>query len=264
MIGSMVVCLPSPHEGGDVHLSHAGNKSIFATAPSSAFDLKVLAWYSDVTHEVKEVTSGHRLALTFNIIQTSGSGKSGSFFLQQQVQLRGLIERWQQRHSDLERLVIFTDHKYTPQSLSATNLLKTLKGRDRAVLESLRNVCAETGIYILLAKVQKKSRESYGLYGYDLDQEEEEEEDDIGVWMDFLCDLKGKELATHVAMDETDILGPNPYQGRRPDETEEGEFTGNESQPDMYRYHNSVRLESSSTTPLAFCLSCLSIFKADM
>ncbi|KAJ4424245.1 hypothetical protein N0V82_001111 [Gnomoniopsis sp. IMI 355080] len=202
MIGSMIVCLPSPHEGGDVHLSHAGSKSVFATAPSSAFDLKVLAWYSDVTHEVKEVTSGHRLALTFNMIQTSASGKSGSFFVQQQLQLRGLMERWQQRFSNLERLVIFTDHKYTPQSLSANNMMKTLKGRDRAVLESLRSVCADIGIYIFLANVEKKSSD---LYGDDLDSEED---DDIGIWMELLCDLKGKELARDVAMDETDILGP--------------------------------------------------------
>lgn len=50
MIGTMVVSLPAKHEGGEVHLSHAGKRHVFATSESSALDLAALAWYSDVTH----------------------------------------------------------------------------------------------------------------------------------------------------------------------------------------------------------------------
>lgn len=245
MIGSMVVCLPSPHGGGEVHLSHMGKKSVFVTAPSSSFDLKMLTWYSDVTHEVKEVASGHRLALTYNIIQTTGPGKSATLFIQQQTQLRELLRRWSRDFSTMERLVFLTDHKYTPNSLSASNLMK---GRDRAVFESLRNVCAETDLYICLANIQKTVSDD----DYDSDEED--------ICLDYLCSSDGTILAQNVAIDEGDIITPDPYGGRNPDKTEEGEFTGNESQPTMFRYYNSVSIEfsiPSAPCPISFpVLTC--------
>lgn len=252
MIGSLVVCLPSRHEGGAVHLSHAGQTRVFATAPSSAFDLTAMAWYSDVTHEVKEVTSGHRLALTYNIVQTSARGpgeKSAGFLVQRQAQLRGLLARWPRDFPDVARLVLFTDHKYTPESLSASNLMK---GRDRAVFESLRSLCAETGMYIFLANVQKKRYDEDDYEDYPFDDEDEE----VGVSLDCLCTPEGKTVSENVKIAEEDILGLDPYQGREPDEKEEGEFTGNEGQPDKFRYYNSVCLDPPPPLSESLCPLC--------
>lgn len=68
MFGTMVICLPSAHEGGEIILRHNGAEQRFPTAiyqPSAA------CWYSDVTHEVLEITSGYRLVLTFNLVQSA-------------------------------------------------------------------------------------------------------------------------------------------------------------------------------------------------
>jgi Rps23 Pro-64 3,4-dihydroxylase Tpa1-like proline 4-hydroxylase len=51
MFGTMAVCLPSEHEGGEVHIYHAGQKKTYETAAAFAHDLTTMAWYSDVTHE---------------------------------------------------------------------------------------------------------------------------------------------------------------------------------------------------------------------
>ena len=40
-----------------IHLSHGGESKVFDNAKDSAFDTTILAWYTDVTHEVKEITS---------------------------------------------------------------------------------------------------------------------------------------------------------------------------------------------------------------
>ncbi|KAK8078931.1 2og-fe oxygenase protein [Apiospora phragmitis] len=61
MIATLLICLPSDHQGGDVYVSHNGQKQTLKTSQSSAFEVTALAWYSDVTHEIKEVTAGHRL-----------------------------------------------------------------------------------------------------------------------------------------------------------------------------------------------------------
>lgn len=62
-----MICLPSAHEGGDIILRHNGAEQRFSTA---MFQPTAACWYSDVTHEVLEVTSGYRLVLTFNLVQS--------------------------------------------------------------------------------------------------------------------------------------------------------------------------------------------------
>jgi len=44
MFGTLVICLPSKHEGGEVHLTHAGTKVVLETSNSSDFDYSSLAW----------------------------------------------------------------------------------------------------------------------------------------------------------------------------------------------------------------------------
>jgi len=66
--GSLVVCLPIAHEGGDLHLSHGTiEKSFSWSALSSIPTIQWAAFYSDVVHAVLPVTSGHRLTLTYNL-----------------------------------------------------------------------------------------------------------------------------------------------------------------------------------------------------
>ncbi|KAI1470027.1 uncharacterized protein F4812DRAFT_457425 [Daldinia caldariorum] len=43
MIGTLVICLPSKHEGGSVHLSHAGKSYVFETDKTSDFGLTSLS-----------------------------------------------------------------------------------------------------------------------------------------------------------------------------------------------------------------------------
>ncbi len=64
MFGTLVICLPSAHQGGELILKHGNDTVTLETSPTSDFDMSYASWYSDVFHEVKPVTSGHRLVLT--------------------------------------------------------------------------------------------------------------------------------------------------------------------------------------------------------
>jgi hypothetical protein len=44
MFGTLVIALPSKHEGGDVRVTHAGQTKVFETSKYSAFDSSYLAW----------------------------------------------------------------------------------------------------------------------------------------------------------------------------------------------------------------------------
>jgi hypothetical protein len=71
MLGSLVVVYPTPHEGGELVLRHKGQEWKFdantLTAPQSSPSLAYVAFYSDIEHEVLEVTSGRRLTVTYNL-----------------------------------------------------------------------------------------------------------------------------------------------------------------------------------------------------
>ncbi|KAI8262579.1 hypothetical protein K4K58_000483 [Colletotrichum sp. SAR11_239] len=129
MVGTLVICLPSEHQGGDVHLAFGSDQRVFSTAPTSIFDITTLAWFSDVTHEVKELTSGYRLALTYNIVQNGYAKQSAGFFGQQAQQVKQVLLQWQVHHPNNDLLVYPLDHKYSKTSLS----LRNIKGRDKAV-----------------------------------------------------------------------------------------------------------------------------------
>ncbi|KAK0461593.1 hypothetical protein IW261DRAFT_1554330 [Armillaria novae-zelandiae] len=76
MLATIVVILPSRYEGGEVEVSHAGSsrRLTFDFASQSQSSTTVLAWYTDVHHEIKRVTSGYRLALTYNVIRPPSRG----------------------------------------------------------------------------------------------------------------------------------------------------------------------------------------------
>ncbi|KAF2726707.1 hypothetical protein EJ04DRAFT_392505, partial [Polyplosphaeria fusca] len=68
MFGTLVVCLPSEHSGGEVRLVQGNKEEVLRTAPFSQHGLSCLAWYSDVQHEIDPILSGYRLVLTYNLV----------------------------------------------------------------------------------------------------------------------------------------------------------------------------------------------------
>jgi len=77
-IGSLVVCLPCAHEGGQLVVRHQGHSTTFDWS-GTANDVQWAAFYSDCEHEVLEVTSGHRITLTYNLYVRRGLGEIAGF-----------------------------------------------------------------------------------------------------------------------------------------------------------------------------------------
>lgn len=73
-IGSLVVSLPSEHEGGQLVVRHGGHSTTFDWSGPMT-DIKWAAFYSDCEHEVLEVTSGHCITLTYNLYARHGLGE---------------------------------------------------------------------------------------------------------------------------------------------------------------------------------------------
>lgn len=227
MIGTLVISLPSKHEGGKVHLSHSNKRHVFATSEFSSFDLTALAWYSDVTHEIKPLSSGYRLVITYNLIQQPGSAPSAGAFIEQQTQLQTLLQNWASTLQSKTRVIYRLDHKYSQSSLSIQNM----KGRDAQLIRCLKQACQETGFYALLAIMTRTESCEDEYYGGD---------DEDSLELDYVTTLDGSYITRSIDVEMSETLGPDPYKNRNADSEDEGEFTGNESMPSQYRYHDSV------------------------
>lgn len=149
-IGSLVVCLPSIHEGGQLEVRHEGQTVNFDWGmPETARpEIQWAAFYSDCEHEVLEVTSGHRITLTYNLYATSSTGTTQAG--------HGLVDPTQLPwYGNLESLFlqedfmpdggylgVHTSHAY-PHASSAACLPATLKGADMVAWETFRSLgCA--------------------------------------------------------------------------------------------------------------------------
>ena len=102
MFGTMIILLPSRYTGGEVHLTHASKTQVIDFSASSAANTAVLAWYTDVLHEVKPVTSGYRLALSYNLIYPSSSLPlpMAPTYDGPCAELRQVLRKWEAKHKE--------------------------------------------------------------------------------------------------------------------------------------------------------------------
>ncbi len=145
MVGSLVVGLPSGFSGGALEIQHRGET---ATYRGSKKALSFVAFYSDCRHQVKPVTSGYRIVLTYNLLLRSGSPTATVAVAPELVDrlARCLGEHFGPVGAP-DRLVYLLDHEYTPRGLDWSRL----KGGDARKVEMLRNAAEAAGCELVLA-----------------------------------------------------------------------------------------------------------------
>ncbi|KAF0316046.1 2og-fe oxygenase superfamily protein [Colletotrichum asianum] len=236
MIGTLVVVLPSEHKGGDVHVSFGSDERSFSTAPFSTFDITALAWFSDVSHEVKELVSGYRLALTYNIIQQTGDPQSAAFWGQQAQELKKLLLQWDNNFPDDDFLVYPLDHKYSQSTVSVQNM----KGRDKALCKILQTVGSESGFYLLFGHMTRSEGGALPhYYNYGAEDDDDDGEDTYTT-MNKIYSPEGYEVAVSIDPEKEQILDMVKFTSGNADSEDEGGFTGNEAAESTLRYHNYV------------------------
>ncbi|KAF2443101.1 hypothetical protein P171DRAFT_416500 [Karstenula rhodostoma CBS 690.94] len=229
MFGTLVICLPSPHTGGEVHLQHNGQERTLTTAPGSAHNLTTLGWYSDVTHEVKPVESGFRLALTYNLVQDQTTPRQSAVALDEtKARLDQSLRLWSETLPDLPFLLYPLSYQYTFASLS----LSALKGQDAAKGQLIDQSACHNGMFWFLGQLtRQKTFQTWN------------ESAEVEYMIENIVTPNGLSLDWRLfEVDETCLLpaAEELYERRRPDSVDEEEYTGNASTPASKRYHNSV------------------------
>ncbi|KAK4893682.1 hypothetical protein LTR27_007929 [Elasticomyces elasticus] len=187
--GSLVVCLPVAHEGGELVVRHEKKEVVFdwSTAGLHAEDaaVKWAAFYSDCEHEVFEVTAGHRLTLTYNLHAIDGAGNvvgniPAGLLDPTQLPLYGLLNTaletpsffsngpsspqpcFPQHHTDFglgRVLAMPTTHAYAHTTTDKELLRSSLKGADMAVHEIVSALGLECKLKIMF-DVEGQDRET--------------------------------------------------------------------------------------------------------
>lgn len=146
-IGSLVVCLPCVHQGGQLEVRHEGRTLTFdwSMPETSRPEIQWAAFYSDCEHEVLEVTSGHRITLTYNLYASTvtetrqvGNGVVDPAQLPLYGTLHALFLQ-ENFMPDGGYLGAYASHAY-PHTSSSASLPSTLKGADMVVWETFRSL----------------------------------------------------------------------------------------------------------------------------
>lgn len=148
-IGSLVVCLPSVHDGGQLEVRHRGRSMTFdwSMAETARPEIQWAAFYSDCEHEVMEVTAGHRITLTYNLYARNTSGadapQAGRGLLDPtQLPVYGILHSLLLQEDfmpDGGYMGVHTSHAY-PHTSTLACLPSTLKGIDMVVWETFRSL----------------------------------------------------------------------------------------------------------------------------
>ena len=246
MFATMIILLPSQYTGGEVHLAHGSKTQVIDFSASSVANTAVLAWYTDVLHEVKPVTSGYRVALSYNLIYTSTrmALPMAPTYDGPCAKLQRVLREWEngnyQKPEKRDYIAYLLKHRYS--EVDFRRGASCLKGEDDERVALVRAAAEELGFVILLANMNyhvsgnsddvdlwPKRRRGGGSNksGYDDIYGEVE----VSISLSKMVDLSGHVvlgLNRSIGVDEDCFLPTGALDDVSPDDSKE-EYTGNVS-----------------------------------
>ncbi|KAH6692885.1 hypothetical protein BKA61DRAFT_742360 [Leptodontidium sp. MPI-SDFR-AT-0119] len=218
--GTLVIALPSYHEGGDVLITNAGDPEIkaFGTAATSAFDSSYVAWFHDATHALKPVTAGRRLTLTYCLIHENlGPDVLAASSNKTTGKLDMLFSYW---HDNIEDEIGYAGYLLTKKYRKKSDLsYEMLEGVDREVVAYLRDAGRKHDVCIYLAKLSRwvdtnDEDDDWGDYGSSryIDQES------AYSTLTKVVELDGTLIAENLFFEDSVLLQDDPFEDIEPDD----------------------------------------------
>ena len=244
MFATLVINLPSEHEGGELIVSHGGQSQRYSFADNDRFQPNFVAFYADCYHEVKPITSGYRICLIYNL--AIADRKKQPLLSQQSKIIADIgtaIQKWTQENSENPILTYLLEHSYSEQNISMSNL----KQGDFAKASVLLKAAEQNGCQAFLCLVTYY-RTSYGetiYYGkysakYDLDEDdfEEYDVDEEEVYAHSFVTATGVKIdVKKLRLDEDKLLAKTPLREGPGRGYSISEATGNEGATKDLWYH---------------------------
>jgi len=243
MFGTLVIGLPSKYTGGELKVSFDNKSQIIDFSEAdTAYKLPYAAFFADCEHEIKPVTSGYRICLVYNLVNTNSSSpiKSPKFSVAQQ-KMSAMLTSCKEEFNELPK-AIFLGHEYTPANFSLANL----KGHDKPRAAALLHAAEKAGYYTQLALVTHyKNGELEGGYDYYNDyqgcSQESQNDGTMGEVYEeytYVDHWNGNNPGLgNLNIEKKDVIAEHNLGEGEPTEMEEEGFTGNAGMIIEYWYH---------------------------
>lgn len=156
MVATLVVVLPSPHIGGDLIIELDNQKSIFSTENVDEKNIKYAVFYADCDHNVKKVTSGYRVVLTFNVVLDKNKTNKDENNIKNKEFIDSI--KYYFSNSKNEKFIFLLNHCYSEHGLH----WDLLKGSDRLIGHDLLLSSKELDchVYLSLLEIQETWNDS--------------------------------------------------------------------------------------------------------
>lgn len=262
MFGTLVVVLPSAHGGGELIIRHGTREVSVNLSSPEVSELIFAAFYADCEHEVKPITHGNRVCLTYNLSLAKREKNKNP--RRQAVVTAPVYEREVGAVAEIlkvtfrkagapTKLAWLLEHQYSAAGLSFAGL----KSHDAARVQVLRQAAERAGCVAHLGIVHIEetgpAEPHFEMYGYDgwqsgwqaepdgeedLDEEREAavrddfeviEVSDAWHYVDHWVDTQNRSLDFgKLPLKENELLPAGALDDAAPDEQRLTEATGNE------------------------------------
>ena len=245
MFGTLVVSLPSEHEGGTLIIRHAGREVRHELRVEEPSEVRYAGFYADCEHEVLPIVSGYRVCLIYNLVQRVA--KSDKLTAPDHREAVATIAKslcaWASQPAMPAKCVYLLEHQYTEASLA----FAALKNGDSALAGVLREAAeqADCALHLGLVHIEESGWAEHSGGGYYSrrkrywDDDGEEDDDDAEFEIGEVCD-SAKFIAQwrtpdDVAADfgrlplaDDELIPDGALDDEKPDKSHFSEATGNE------------------------------------
>ena len=191
-----------------------------------------------MTHEVKSISKGHRLVITYNVINTQPATvalPSAEILTQSDRDFAHIPRRWNTHYDDTPNFLChFLEHKYTEESLRLSRLV----GKDQAIVTQAARVTERTNHAVLYLATFEHMRS--GPCDDDDPNADIEDVFQSHTKLKKLVRLNGSEVAKDVDIDETDMVMQMAFEEQEPDDENFQGHTGNAGAEKTLWYRKAV------------------------
>lgn len=245
MFATLVINLPSEHEGGELIVSHSGHQQNYTFANQDLFHSYFLAFYADCYHEVKPITSGYRICLVYNLaIANRKKQPLLSQSLNNIRDVKDFIHKWTKKNQNNPILCYLLEHSYSEKNLSFSNLKNGDSSKATVLLNAAeQNNCKAFLCLVTYCRTSYGESIYYGRYSYRNDELTEAEFDEYDVekeeiYAHCFITAKGERLLVeNLYLEEDELITKVPLLDGPGRDIFISEATGNEGATKELWYH---------------------------
>ncbi|KAI0550684.1 hypothetical protein F4679DRAFT_594591 [Xylaria curta] len=149
MATMLTIYLPSAQQGGAIRLSTTEQDLTFDLSELSMFATRALAWLPNASYRTEKITLGRCLILKYRITDQSATIDSPSSIGRQPETVTQALQQCVQQVPHFSAKIYMLDREYPGAEL----LFNKLKGHDRAVCKTLKELCLLHGLCLLLGRL---------------------------------------------------------------------------------------------------------------